>query len=279
MSDSGLDIAQEYLCAIRDLREKRSQWRDPARWPLRAPAIAPWLVTKNSGATSVAGDEVCFPSEHFAEVWMRNELRQAVVEGVSQPVPVRYPNPERQLSSGNNPFGQTAPIQTRPPGSPAAAGAPKGIVLYGGGAGDDVDKGDDMDLLGILGYIAVDVGRQDEAPACLEWVLGHKPWDQLPVFLLGLNEFGNVFLRLAGDQHGGRIKAVGAIDALLDPDALGPNSPHVLLCGGDRVKRDDFLRKARSVGVRAETVEVKNDDDETRRFVLIEKAVHAFDEN
>gem|GEM_PF-2542850 len=278
MSDSGLDIAQEFLCAIRDRRENSAQWRDPSRWPLRAPASAPWLVTKNSGAAPASGDEVVFPSEHFAELWMRNELRQAVVEGASHPVPVRYPTSEGRRASETNPSGQAPPTQAVPPGSSSSAGAPKGIVLYGGGAGDAVDIGDDMDLLGILGYIAVDVGTQDDAGACLEWVLGHKPWEKLPVFLLGLNEYGNVFLRLARDRHGGRIKAVGTIDALLGPDAHGPDAPHVLLCGGDRAKRDDFLLKARAAGVRAETVEAENDQDETRRFALIEKVVRAFDE-
>jgi pimeloyl-ACP methyl ester carboxylesterase len=188
-SVSAFDISHYFLATIRDLRKANKNWRDYAKWPLRVPAGCQWAVEKNEGAEG----GVRVPSAEFAEVWLRNENRYVTIpvgDGESRQVHVRYPK------------GQT----------------PRGIIIYGGGGTELIGRGDDMDFLGLLGFIVVSIpessgGNTAEGAALFEWVTSLEQWRSYPVFLLGFNEAGRNYLELSASSAAARVRGVAAIDA------------------------------------------------------------------
>lgn len=264
-SKSAFGIAQQFLATVRDRRNGGSKWKTASDWPLEAPSDAQWAVQKNAaGETRSENDRVFFPSEAFAATWMRNENRFLTIPGLdsrTQQILVRYPQ------------GET----------------PKGIIIYGGGATEPIGCGDDMDFLGLQGFIVVGAaggegGQLDDMRELIKWVSSREQWSAFPIFLLGLHESGSNFLTLLQETDAARVKSVAAIDARLvhADDARSATKQKVYVANIEesasaRESSASYLKQARKAGVDASEVTAKP-NTKLPRFELLEEIAKKFAE-
>ncbi len=259
-SISGYDIAQQFLAAVRDMRNADKNWRNTALWPLRAPADYPWAVEKSGADSLPLTEATCLPSEAFAAAWLRNENRSVVVpsaDGGSRAAFIRYPQAEN----------------------------PKGVIIYGGGAAERSDRGDDIDFLSMQGFIVVGTpeeigGNLEDARALLNWVSSLEQWKSYPIFLLGFNEAGRHFLSLLPETE--RVRSAAAIDARLPSvQAVLPKTDQQIYLssldsdGGDQEAFQPYLKEATAAGA---SVSVISPDRSSAllRFDILEEIATRF---
>jgi pimeloyl-ACP methyl ester carboxylesterase len=256
-SESAFDIGQQFLATVRDMRN--AKMKDPQRWPVTAPADCQWAVTK-SDAPQPLTQAAYFPSESFAATWLRNENRYVLIpstDGGSRAALVRYPQ-------GDN---------------------PKGIIIYGGGATEMIDRGDDMDFLGLQGFLVVGTpdegsGTLDDARELLKWVTSLEQWKSYPIYLLGFNEAGRNFLSLLPETE--RVRSAAAIDSPLLPasDAFPKTSQRILVSSLESASADEepfqsYLKRASAAGANASVIS-PNASSKLLRFDLLEEIATRF---
>lgn len=259
---SAYDIAQQFLVAVRDLRNADKNWRSFSRWPLRAPADIQWALDKEGEPSAPLAQDVYFPSDAFAAVWLRNENRQVAIpsaDGGSRQVLIRYPQ----------------------------GGNPKGIIIYGGGGTEMKGRGDDMDFLGLQGFIVVGTpnessGGLDEARTLLGWAASLEQWKSHPIFLLGFNESGRDFLALLPEADPARVKAAAAIDAplLSATEGLAKTRQKIYVSSldgspGEREPFLSYLKQAGQAGANAAVIPPST-GSALLRFDLLEEIGNRF---
>ena len=162
-------------------------------------------------------------------------------------------------------------------------GNPKGVIIYGGGATEMIDRGDDMDFLGLQGFIVVGTpdeggGTPDDARELLKWVTSLEQWKSYPVFLLGFNEAGRDFLSLLPEA--GRVRAAAAIDAPLAAAADAFPKTKIFVSSLDSAADNQepfqsYLKRASAAGANVSVIS-PNAGSNLLRFDLLEEIAARF---